>query len=392
MIFKAVLENPTDKDMGEVTIPFPISADRYDHDLDLVAQMGMGGVKEQDCQVTEIDGAYPILKRLEGGSVNLDELDYLAKRLDSFTDQEAAQFQAAAVKLGISGVKDFINLTFCGQQTTVITDFSDLEKVGKSHYMNLRGGCAPIKELEQLDARQFALSLICNSDGYVTPYGVIYDNGMELEELYDGIHFPCYLYDETELILEVPSQTEGNALPTWLYLPMPESQIKRLLERDCLSPESAGYKITDSGLSPKVRFIAEQPESPILELNKMCAAISALDKRSRTKLDAVIEMAEPEYPCQVEQLAKNLDLFDFVPNIGDAEEYGRYLIQESDHFDYDENLEDYYNYRTYGQDKVDRESGLFVPEGYVAYQGELGLEELMIETSEEQSIEMGGIQ
>ena len=46
----------------------------------------------------EILGEYPILKRLEGKPVNIDELDYLAKRLDSFCyAQEGAQFQGAAV-------------------------------------------------------------------------------------------------------------------------------------------------------------------------------------------------------------------------------------------------------------------------------------------------------
>lgn len=114
-----------------------------------------------------MDSACPILKRLAGGRVNLDELDYLAKRLNSFTDQEAAQFQAAAVKFGSSGIKDLIDLTFCCQQTTVVTDFSDLEQIGWNYYLTLHGGRAPTKELERLDARHFALELICNTDRYV---------------------------------------------------------------------------------------------------------------------------------------------------------------------------------------------------------------------------------
>ena len=35
-----------------------------------------------------------------------------------------------ACKLGVSNIKDFINLTFCCQQATVITDFSDLAAIG----------------------------------------------------------------------------------------------------------------------------------------------------------------------------------------------------------------------------------------------------------------------
>ena len=190
----------------------------------------------------------------------------------------------------------------------------------------------------------------------MTPYGVIYDNGIQMEELYDGIHFPCYLYDQSELVLGVFPKTGCNKVPIWLYLPMPE-----------------------------------KTESSILELNKMCAAIAALDKRNRAKLDAVIEMAEPENPLQIERLAKSLDQFDFVPNICSAGDYGRYLIQESGRFSFDENLDSYYNYQACGQNQMDSENGMFVPEGYVICQRALSLDELLPETSEEQDLEMGGL-
>ncbi len=54
-------------------------------------------------------------------------------------------------ELGLNNIKDFINLTFCSQKATVITDFSDLEQVGREHYINLHGGCAKTEELENLD-------------------------------------------------------------------------------------------------------------------------------------------------------------------------------------------------------------------------------------------------
>ncbi len=60
--------------------------------------------------------------------VNLDEMDYLAKRLDGFDVGEALQFQAATSAKGISSIQDFINLTFCCQQITVVQDFRDSEK------------------------------------------------------------------------------------------------------------------------------------------------------------------------------------------------------------------------------------------------------------------------
>ena len=80
----------------------------------------------------------------------MEELNYLAKRLESFDTGEAAQFQAMAHKLELFELKDLINLTFCCQQATVITDFSDLAAVGRDHYMNLHGGSASVDELNAL--------------------------------------------------------------------------------------------------------------------------------------------------------------------------------------------------------------------------------------------------
>ena len=161
--------------------------------MELLEALEIGNLSAQDCHVDKIRSAWPVLNRLDGKVVNLDELDYLAKRLDSFDVGEAAQFQAMADKLDLTDMKDLINLTFCCQETTVITDFSDLETVGRDHYMNTRGGCASVQELEDLDAEETALLLIDGGGGTVTRYGVVYDNGMKLAQSYDGKHFPAYL-------------------------------------------------------------------------------------------------------------------------------------------------------------------------------------------------------
>ena len=95
-------------------------------------------------------------------------------------------------KLELFELKDLINLTFCCQQATVITDFSDLDAVGRNHYMNLHGGSASVDELNALDGEETARQLIESGSGTITPYGVVYDNGMKLEPVYDGRFFPGY--------------------------------------------------------------------------------------------------------------------------------------------------------------------------------------------------------
>ena len=98
----------------------------------------------------------------------------------------------------------------------------------------------------------------------------------------------------------------------------------------------------------------------------------------------------------VRQLAENLDLFDFVPGLQTPEEYGRHMIRESGHFDYDENLEGFYDYRRYGEQQLQQEGGQFNECGYVVYHGTMPLEELMMEDpaekhQREQGLQMGGL-
>lgn len=230
MRMNAVLSNPKHPEYGQFTVPLPIPHNQYDGIMEALNAMDMGDPLARDCQMDEILGEYPILKRLEGKPVNIDELDYLAKRLDSFCyAQEGAQFQGAAVSYNYSDMTDLINLTFSCQQVTVITDFSDLEQVGRDHYMVLNGGCASKEELDALDGYETALLLIDEGNGVITPYGVVYDNGMRLSQLYDGRHFPQYFYEPPLLTLTV--QQSKDAPKIWLYLPAPDLHIKRSLVR-----------------------------------------------------------------------------------------------------------------------------------------------------------------
>ena len=156
----AVLSNSRHPEYGQLTVPFPIPRGAYDDTVAALASLGIGDPVGRDCRVDELNSSFLILKRLEKVAVNLDELDYLAKRLDSSDINEAAKFQAMTVKWGLFEMTDLINLTFWCQQARIITDFSDLEDIGRRHYMPLNGGSCSTEELERLDARKAALDLI----------------------------------------------------------------------------------------------------------------------------------------------------------------------------------------------------------------------------------------
>ena len=396
---QVILSNSKHPDYGQATIPLPLAQDQYEDCVELLEKLEIGGATKQDCKVLEISSAFPVLKRMEMLTVNLDELDYLAKRLASFDVGEAAQFQAMAHKLELFELKDLINLTFCCQQATVITDFTNLEAIGRDHYMNLHGGCASTQELEDLDGAETARLLIDSGAGVVTPYGVVYDNGMKLEQYYDGQHFPAYLYEPCMLMIGLTYRLEPEDTKniTWLYLPAAKAQLERAMVRSGITdPADMRFRFSESMFPDEVDVALDFRYENIYELNDLALAVSKLSVEAQKKLGAVVEMAEPEYATQIRRLAENLDQFEFAPGAHTPAEYGRFMIQESGHFEYDENLEGFYDYEKYGLQRMEQESGMFTDRGYVSYHGTMSLEELMMEDPaesfrEEQGLQMGGM-
>lgn len=356
MTMKAILSDKARPELGQATVPFPIPDSEYDHTIELLENMGIGSPTAQDCRVDELDSEYPILNRLTAQSVNVDELNFLAKRLDSFCQGESEKFQAMASKLCLSDIKDFINLTFCCQRATVITDFSDLEQIGKAHVLTVSGESMPTEVFERMDYHAVALDLIQRGAGTVTPYGVAYGNGMELEQLYDGCHFPAHLHQMPQLMIEVKSGSEGETTG-YLYLPCPDKQLQRTLARAGSGPEGYRMEIAMDGLPPQVSAVVSLTRDGLEDLNALCRAIEPLDTEQREKLDAVVLLARPQYVSEVRQLAENLDQFDFVPKPSNP----------------------------------DTDCAL-TELGYVAYHGSLTLDELMMDDPAEQyRQEMGGL-
>jgi len=253
MQFNAVLSNREHPEYGVFTESFPVSRASYDDNIEMIRQLEIGVAVAQDCHVDEITGDWPVLRLMEHTQVNFDELDYLAQRLDSFDQYEKAQFQGMAAKLELHDVRELINLTFCCQDATVITDFSELDIAGRRHYMTLNGGGASPDELKKLDARAFAEELIDYNIGYVTHFGVVYPNGMEMPELYDGRHFPKYRYEDCVMEVEMSSRhTPADSPATYIYLPMTQVQIERAMLR-------AGV---DSYADMRLRFLeSELPDA-----------------------------------------------------------------------------------------------------------------------------------
>ena len=379
-MFEATLKNRISAHFAPVTITFPIPEDQYEQAILALEKSQIGDARVQDCLIDNVRAVNcPALVRMAGTMANVDELDWLGKQLESFDRYELLQFNAAVERFGLSAADELIDLSFCAREVTVVSDFTDLEKTGKRHYLTVHGTCDP-KELENLDGKETALALISGQPGYVTQFGVVYDNGMKLEQAYDRKHLPQSWMAENS-ILELKIRATGEDDPKkqeWVQLPASRMKLERVMLRvGIASCGEMQMLVSDSRFPDEVNCALDFERESLFELNRLCQICSNFKEQDFKKLGAVCQMAKPACAANIRQLAENLDQFDFAPNVHSPEELGKYMIQQSGHYEYDENLEDFYNYGDYGVKRMLQEDGVFVDRGYVSYHGTLTLEEMM---------------
>ena len=250
-----------------------------------------------------------------------------------------------------------------------------------------------VEELNALDGEETARQLIESGGGTITPYGVAYDNGMKLEQIYDGRFFPCYYYEPNAITVAVTSKAEPEDTEhiTWLFLPMVQEEIDRALLRGGITdPADVRLRLEDSQLPNEVDVLLDMEYETLSDLNELAEATDGLSKADMEKLGAVVMLAEPKSAAQIKNLAESLDLFDFAPGAHTPQEYGKYMIRQSGRFEYDENLDAFYDYEKYGTERMNAEDGMFTDRGYIAYKGYYSMEEVM-NGSQSSRMEMGGL-
>ena len=379
-LFKASLKNNNIPELGAVTVEFPIPEDRYEETIRALEKIKIGTTLDKDCCVADLRSTdCPALRRMINRMANVDELDWLGKQLESFDRYELLQFNAAAERFDLSSVGEMIDLSFHSREITVISDFNDLENAGKRHHLTLLTTGVP-EEQGALVGTETAQRLIAGQPGHVTQYGVVYDNGMKLKQAYDGKHLPQSWWAENCLMeLEIGAQGETDKKKfEWVQLPTSQIKLERAMLRAGI-PSCGEMQLLFSGsrFPDEVDCALDFEQESLFELNRLCQTCANFQDADFEKLGAVCQMAKPVCAASIRQLAENLDQFDFAPDAHTPEELGKYMIQRSGHYAYDEKLEDFYNYSDYGVKKLLREDGTFVDRGYVSYHGTLALEELM---------------
>lgn len=137
-------------------------------------------ITDYDCYV---DGLYDKLGEYE----NLDELDYLAAKLDDMTQGEYAQFQAA-MEMGnhCGSLQEMINLTENLDCYDVYPDIHDHDDLGRYYIEELDAMQVPEYLQNYIDYEAYGRDVALDENGEFTSFGYVRDSGSSFVEVYDG--------------------------------------------------------------------------------------------------------------------------------------------------------------------------------------------------------------
>ena len=254
---------------------------------------------------------------------NLDELNYLARRMESFDYHEYDQFLIGITKLENPTEKDLINLTFNLDHFTLCKDVSSYGKIGREYVMNTEGA-VPAHDEDDPKYAAIGKALIDRGLAQITAKGLlIYNPFDELTEVYDGQTFPEYYYENTLASAEV----SYNGRTELLLLPGEELAIQKALAqlgapsdsdceiRFCLS------KGEDDAWEERIEGIIRS--EGLYEANKMLRFLDTGDM-DWGKLTAAVELTDAKSAANIGAVAEHLGEFAYFPLTVSVYEYNEY--------------------------------------------------------------------
>ena len=137
-------------------------------------------ITDYDCYV---DGLYDKLGEYE----NLDELNYLASKLDEMSDSEYAQFQAG-MEMGdhCGSLQEIINLTENLDCYEIYPNIEDYDDLGRYYIEELEVMQVPEHLQNYIDYEAYGRDVAMDENGSFTDQGYVRDTGDRFCEYYDG--------------------------------------------------------------------------------------------------------------------------------------------------------------------------------------------------------------
>ena len=300
---------------------------------------------------------------LQDRFVNLDEVNFLGKRMDGFFGDEEYQFYEAMKSEGFDTLPDLINLSFNLNRYPLIRDISDMGKIGREYLLTVKG-CLPADDEDDPKYAKLGRELIQSGKGVFTEHGLLFaDENTPFQKLYDGQVFPPYVYEEMLCI----ARADYNGKSEYLYLPCEEKAIDKALARLGTALENAKITLEDFSVNnPKwfERLKQIAADEGVYELNGLANAINSADTDLK-KLWLVAEYAEVEEAGQLARLAENIGCFKVIEDVSDYEDVGRYIGDNNNCYALHPELEDYFDFSGFGEHIAEEYGGKFVGGNFI---------------------------
>ena len=182
-----------------------------------------------------------------------------------------------------SNLKNIINLTYNLERFTLIEDTDDLESVGRTHILNVRGYISASESNNHEWLSEQGVKLLESGSGIETDYGKIFINkDVPFKEVFNGTTFPAY-YCEMNSVAEIA--IEYNNLIELVELPCEDITIRKALCRlgvdglnDCKILVDSTRDITDEWSD---RISEVEKSKDLFELNKLLKTEDILLKQEQ---------------------------------------------------------------------------------------------------------------
>lgn len=325
---------------------------------------------------------------LQDRFANLDEVNYLAKRMDSFFGNEEYQFYEAMKLEGFDTLPDLINLSFNLNRYPLIRDIGDMGKIGREYLLTVNG-CIPAHDEDDPKYAQLGRELIQSGNGIFTEHGMLFvDENTPFQRSYDGQTFPAYLYDPGVLCV---AKAEYGGKTEYLYFPCEEEAIDKAFARlGTPTPDDVELSWEDICIDSDKwvgRFKEIAAEEGVYEVNRLANAINSADM-DLEKLWAVAEYGKAEDAKQLSRLAENLDCFTFIIGASNYEEVGIYVTENNADFSVNPSVEKFFDYKAFGKYIGDAYYGEFVDGGFIYNDTDTSLLDILYQ---DEPITMGGM-
>ncbi len=160
------------------------------------------------------------------------------------------------------------------------------------------------------------------------------------------------------------NESWGGHCGEWVKLPVPKENLDATLKRIGIGKRYEEYFVPAFETSFANLEISEY--SNIYELNNLAQRIAELDPRDTEKLAAVVEVECPHSTIALLEILDQLDDFDYLADIEDAADLGRYYAEMCGTFQVlPDHLHNYIDYEAFGRDIHLEGSGTFCSYGYV---------------------------